>query len=402
MTRSHDRLVADSQRSVGAQLLRVFDERVLPQKYTLLLTIAALFWAFQPARTGASGNDWINLVHVAQHLGSSSLVVVYVGPVALLVVYPFSLLGVVGGWIACSVLCLGLGAVAFRCLETAAAFVGFGSQRARDRAAVVGGLFLAYAWSLPGAYYGHVDDVIVLTCVAVALRAVVAGRWWWASIAIAVAIDTKPWALLVLPLVACFAGARWRGLILTAVAAAVPALPFVLIHHGHLDVGFANLAVEIDSDLRYAGVAAYSTPSWTRELQIAVAVPLGVLAVVKKRWYLIPAVALATRVNLDPETHYYYMTGAILGVFVWDLIAPSRVPGGRTALSCFVMVLLPEDLLEVGAYHGGGMALVVALRLMVALVAIGAIFRAPALPAARVPGTSTGSAAPATTSRPRL
>jgi hypothetical protein len=268
---------------------------------------------------------------------------------------------------------MALGLVTIWCVEQIAKEVGLGSDRVRQRVVLLGGPFLMYAWALPGARWGHADDVVALTCVAIAGLAIVRNQWIAASVAIAVAIDAKPWAVLVLPLAAACEGRRLRGLVLALVVAGLPWVPFYIAQHGHL--ASLSLPVTADSDLRLLGVAVGATPGWVRALQFAVAVPLGSYAVLKHRWYLVPAIAFAVRINLDPVTVPYYTTGAILGLFVWDVVHPHRFWGVRTALGCIVLVLVPSYLWGVNGY-GAVWPLIIALRLLAAVPPIAATFGA--------------------------
>ncbi|HEX3705804.1 MAG TPA: hypothetical protein VHV76_04160, partial [Mycobacteriales bacterium] len=246
--------------------------------------------------------------------------------------YPFTFIGASTGWIICSALCMVLGLLTIWCVEQTAEVAGLGSRRVRERAVLFGGLFLMYAWALPGARWGHPDDVVALLCVAVAGRGVVSQRWLVAAVMIAVAIDAKPWAALVLPLAAACSGKRLRGLVVAMICAGLPWLPFYLLQHGH--VASLNLPVTADSGLHYLGVAIGASPAWARELQLAVALPLGAYAVAKQKWYLVSVIAFAVRINLDPVTVPYYTTGVVFGLFAWDVMRPPRFWGGRTAMGC--------------------------------------------------------------------
>jgi hypothetical protein len=359
--------------SFGASLTQVIDEKWVPRRYIVLAVAAGIFaWVWLDLSGAAGGTDWSRFMAATRSFNTVPPNGDVVGPLMLVLLYPFTWLSQEHAWIVCSALSMGLGVVTIWCVEQTAEIAGVGSRRARERAVLFGGLFLMYAWALPGARWGHPDDCLAFACIALAGRAVVTRRWLVASLAIAVATDAKLWALLALPLVAACVGTRLRGIVVALVVAAIPWIPFLVAQHGH--VGSVNLPVLADSDLRYLGVAGGSTPGWPRALQLAVAWPLGAYAVAKQRWYLVPALAFAVRINLDPVTVPYYTTGAIFGLFVWDVVRPSRVWGGRAALGCIGLALVPSYLYGIHGYGAAG-PFVVAARVLLAIPPIVALAR---------------------------
>lgn len=353
--------------TVGARLMQVVDETILPRRYLVLAAAAATFAFLWLGLNHAAGGDWFLFTTKARALGSVNDIGVYVGPLVLLFAWPFSFASVSTGWIAVSMICMLLGLLAIRCVERTAELAGMGTRRQRERAVLIGGVFLMYVWALPGARWGHADDVIVLTCTALAGRAIVSKRWFWASIAIAFAVDTKSWAGLALPLVAACSGRRLRGLVVAVVAILVPLVPFLVIHHGHLDTSTLDLPVAEDSLVRYLGAAAGSHPSWPRDLQLLVALPLGAWSVGRGRWYLVPVIAFGVRLALDPATAPYYMAGAVFGLFVWDVMRPLRLAGVRAAAGCVALSLLPTELDGFHVYGSAGQLVVIGLRVLTVL-----------------------------------
>lgn len=368
-----------------ARILDVIDEMVLPRRYLVLAAAAVTFASMWLWLNHASGGDWILFVRASRSTRAVPNVGVYVGPFALLFAYPFSYLGHSPGWVLCSAVCMGLGLVTIRLVEQTAAVAGIGSSRDRQRVVLFGGVFLLYVWALPAARWGHADDVIALTCVALAGRAIVTRRWLLASFAIGLAIATKPWAGLALPLAAALPGRRVRGLAVAVIAAALPALPFVFFHHGHLDAASLQLPVEPDSLIHYLGEPVYARPGWPRELQLALGLPLGAYAVYKKRWYLVPAIAFSVRLAFDPATALYYVTGPVFGLLLWDAIQPLRVPGLRTMLGCIALSLLPTELDGFHLYGQAGILIAIALRLLAIVVPVAQLRPAP-VPATPGPG----------------
>jgi hypothetical protein len=341
--------------SLRASLAGVIDEKVVPRRYYFLAVVAALYAWNWLALTSGWGADWYRFMAVGRSFSTVAPGGDVFPPVMLVLLYPFTFLGLRTGWIVCSTICMALGLVTIWCIERTAAVAGVGSRRIRERAVVVGGLFLIYAWALPGARWGHADDIVALTGVALACLAVAQGRWVLASLAIAVAIDAKPWAALVLPLAATCEGRRARGLALAVIVAALPWVPFYFIQDGHLAA--LNLPVT----------------SWARPVQLAAALPLGAYAVARHRWFLVPAVGFAVRINLDPVTVPYYTAGAVLGLFLWDVMRPLRLQGARTALGCLALVLVPSYFWGAHGYNGAE-PLVIGLRLAAAIPPIALLF----------------------------
>ncbi|MGN6472246.1 MAG: hypothetical protein ACTHK4_01180 [Mycobacteriales bacterium] len=376
----------DRTTSRGARIVEVIDETVLPRRYIVLgvagLTFAAMWWDLN----NLSGGDWTLFLQAARSMRHVPNIGVYIGPFALFFALPFSYLSDSTGWLIASVISMALGLVTIRLLEQTAEIAGVGSTRDRQRAVLFGGLFLLDVWALPAARWGHADDVIALTCVALAGRAIVTRRWLLASLAIAFAIATKPWAGLALPLAAACDGRRLRGVVVALVGAALPALPFVFLHHGHLGASSLELPVDPDSLVHYLGEPVYATPSWPRDVQLALGLPLGAYAVWKERWYLVPAIAFAVRLAFDPSTAPYYVTGAIFGLLLWDVMQPLRIWGLRTALGCIALSLLPTELDGFHIYGPTGIAIAIALRLLAIAAPVAALRRPGLLPATPGPG----------------
>jgi hypothetical protein len=353
-----------------ARLRRAFDVLV-SRRYVVLGFVAAAAWAGQIRVNGGYGADWAVLLTTARSFSTAPPNGDVVAPLALLLIYPFTALSVQVGWIVCSLLCMAVGVLVVRLLEQTAETLGLGSSLQRQQSVLVGGVVLLWAWSQPGAQMGHADDVLALTSVAVAVRAVARGHWLVSSIVIAAGIDAKPWVVLVLPLLAACPGRTVRSVAVAGVLAVVPWIPFLVVQHGHL--GDLNLVIAPGSALHFLG--ASGSPGWPRDLQIAVALPLGAWAVVRRQWYLVPSIVFAVRFALDPRTYSYYATGAVLGMLLWDVVRPLRAPGIRTALACLALIVLPDDLETVHAYPEAAVIPVVLLRFVAIAAPVVALSR---------------------------
>jgi hypothetical protein len=321
----------------------------LTHRYGVLGVTALVLWLF--AGHGSYYSDWHFFVAGAASLtggGSGGGLHVYAshpylqyGPLALLFAVPVRLIGPDAGWALGSAICMALGVLTVWMIERAAIAVGV---QARLRPAIlVGGVFFLKAWCSAAVSAGHPDDVIALTAVAAGVLGVARGRWMTASVAIGCAAAAKPWGLLAIALAAAVPGRRLRGLALAAAVAVTPWLPFVIADPHTIDVGSFHLPVNPGSTLVWLGAHVWSTPAWPRLAQFLVAAGLTAWALVRKRWELIPVIAFAVRINLDPLVTSYYPAGVLLGALVWDVISPTEVPGLRTVVAWVLLLAVPLD-----------------------------------------------------------
>jgi hypothetical protein len=320
------------------------------RRYVVLGVTALVLWLF--AGHGRYYSDWHFFVAGAASLtgsgGSGGGLHVYAthpylqyGPLAMLFAVPVRLIGPDSGWALGSAICMALGVLTVWLIERTAVAVG---ARARLQPTIlVGGIFFLKAWCSPAVSAGHPDDVIALTAVAVGVLGVARGRWITASAAIGCAAAAKPWALLAIVLAAAVPGSRLRGLALAAAVTVAPWLPFVVADRRTLDVGSFHLPVNPGSTLLWLGASTWSTPSWPRLAQFLVAAGLTAWALARGRWALIPVIAFAVRINLDPLVCSYYAAGVLLGTLVWDVTAPTRLPAMRTIVAWVLLLAVPLD-----------------------------------------------------------
>jgi hypothetical protein len=369
-------------------------------RYVVLGGTALLLWLL--AGHGWYVDDWHFFVQGAKSLtgpsGPSTGLHVYAahpylqyGPIALFFAAAVRLVGPDNGWMLGSAICMGLGVLTVWLLERAALATGRTAREIRP-AILVGGIFFLKAWCYPAVDAGHPDDVIALTAVAVAVLGVARGRWAVASIAIGCAAAAKPWALLALLLAAAMPGKRLRGLALAVTVAILPWLPFLLADHRTFDVGSVHLPIEPGSSLTWLGAAVHSAPAWPRLAQFLVASCLCVWALRRGRWTLIPIIAFAVRINLDPQITTYYPAGAALGALLWDAFVPTRLPGIRTMLVWLVLLAVPLDVYLLDAALDSA-TVNSALRLAVLIAPVVAMTSGGGRLLARFRGTSTGPVA---------
>jgi hypothetical protein len=222
-------------------------------------------------------------------------------------------------------------------------------------------------WMRLAAYTAHLDDVLVLTAMSGALSATARRRPGWATATVAVAIATKPWALVFVPLCCCGGGRhRYIRPVVAVLAAAASWLPFVLAHPETLSaLRRFTISVDANSGLHVLGVVDGSTPGWLRPAQLVLGLAVtGVIAARKDRWPALLAAGMATRLLIDPATHHYYTAGFVVAALAWELTAaPERVPW-RTAVAAVVLEVAAS-----GIALGGAVALTRFLLLLGTFVA---------------------------------
>jgi len=190
------------------------------------------------------------------------------------------------------------------------------TNRQRGLAATV----LMPVWAELAVHYTHLDDALALVLLMAGLHAVARCRPIPAALLLAASADAKPWALAFVPLLLVLPRHRWHRAALVWLAAAAAAwLPFVLADPRTLHAGGFSIPNVASSSLRALDVAAASTPSWDRPVQLLVGVVLGVVAVRRGRWLVMPAVVLAVRMLLDPGAYPYYTAGLVLATILLDL-----------------------------------------------------------------------------------
>lgn len=316
--------------------------------------------------------DWNEFVSAGRlMLGSAGLHVyelrhdVQTGPLSLLLARVFALTPR-NGFVLCTIVSAGLGLVAIRLLERTAR----PSQPSTDFDVLVltGGCVAAFTWAKLGGY-GHLDDALTLTCGVIALHQVKAGRSVWAGVAIGVAIASKPWGVIFLPLTLASRPRDWRSPVAAAAVAAVAWLPFIIGAPGSLRGLRPTVHIAPDSVLDLVGLTDQSLPDWMRIAQLAACLAIGAILVLRNRPESVIAAAVAVRMATDPATWSYYTPGLVIGVLIWDLLDRRRFPWATFAVVVGLAPtwLVPSDTLRA------------VLRASVAVAVVCAALRRPSL-----------------------
>lgn len=185
----------------------------------------------------------------------------------------------------------------------------------------VGGLLFVQVWAQVAAVFTHLDDVLVLSFATVGLWCVANGRAGLFGVVVGLALASKPWAMMVLPLILVLpARERWKAFFITGSIAAAAWLPFIVADADTIQAMRPQVLLHPASVLRLFGVGLDSNILWVRPAQVIGALLLGALAVRRGRWPGVLAVGIAVRLLLDPGTYSYYTAGLLLAVLAWDLM----------------------------------------------------------------------------------
>jgi hypothetical protein len=290
-----------------------------------------------------------------------------IGPLSFVIAAPIRFLGPHSGLVAAEVLISVLGLATLFVLRqiiqvTRAATVTSidAADPLTDWAFVAGGAIFIVGWQELAVAYAHLDDGLVLLLAALGTWAAIRGRPVLAGLAIGLAVDAKPWALALLPVLLLAAGlTAWRTphlaarpvrasirpcLIAVSVAAAVVLagwLPFLLADPGTSAAFHYKIINEPDSALRALGVATATTPPWDRGIQIVAGCSLGVLAIWRGRWPALILLGVGARIALDPATHSYYTAGILAGALLWDLLGSKWKLPFWTLISYLALDIVP-------------------------------------------------------------
>lgn len=200
-----------------------------------------------------------------------------------------------------------------------------GRRRQLDLTLLAGVICFVPVWMYAAVSSTHLDDIMALTSGMAALALVKSGRPVWAGVALAIAVDSKPWALpLVVVLLALpSVRAKLLGLGTAAAGVALAWMPFFVADPQTVRALRYTIATTALSGLHFFGVTAARTPPWDRPLQTLVGAALAGAALWRGRAAGVLLLVMASRLALDPGTNRYYTAGLAAGALLWD-VAGSR------------------------------------------------------------------------------
>ncbi len=231
-----------------------------------------------------------------------------------------------------------------------------GPERGRRGRLLVAGLVFLPVWTELTTHFGHLDDVMALSLAVTAVHAVSRRHPVWAGVALAAAVDSKPWAAAFVPLLLALPRKdRLAAFGAFGAGVSVAWLPFLVADPHSLTAARFTIPNDYSSALRAIGVNSAGTPSWDRLAQLALGVAVGCVAVRRGRWPAVILLAVTARILLDPGVYAYYTSGAVLGTVIFDLLVTRwRLPWTTAAAAAllyaarFTEVLYPFTLHELG------------------------------------------------------
>ncbi|MFC9931500.1 hypothetical protein [Streptomyces sp. NPDC127190] len=202
---------------------------------------------------------------------------------------------------------------------------GLNHRRLQQRVLVAGAAFIPM-WVEVSVRFAHLDDVLALFFTTLAVRALVRGNHTAVGVLLALAIDSKPWAVGFLPLLLALPRPhRLRATGWAVALVAVAWLPFYLTHLDTFAAARFTIPNQPASALRWFGVDDPATPPWDRPAQMALGIALGTLAVRRRRWPAVVLLAADARIVLDPSVYTYYNASVLLGTLIWDSVGQRRL-----------------------------------------------------------------------------
>jgi hypothetical protein len=256
---------------------------------------------------------------------------------------------------------------------------------------LAGGAVFLVGWAELATTFAHLDDAVALVLAVLAVRAALSGRPVLTGLCIGLATDSKPWALVFLPILFMLPVRAWGRAAASMLAAiAVAWLPFAVADHHTVAAMHYTIRNLPASALRALGVSDPRTPSWDRPAQVLIGWMLAAAAVWRGRWPAVILLGVGARIALDPADWGYYTAGVLLGALLWDVLGTRR-PLPVWTVTSFVALTAVHAVTNDSALLGQiRLGLVIALTLVILLT--------PARGAAK-PSAAAPAPAPAPDSR---
>nr|WP_256177564.1 hypothetical protein [Kitasatospora aureofaciens] len=206
-------------------------------------------------------------------------------------------------------------------------YLGTGTNHRRlQQRLLIAGLAFIPMWVEVSVRFAHLDDVLALFFTTLAAHALARGKPTQVAIFLALAVDSKPWAIAFAPLILALPRPNWlRTALWFAGLVAVAWLPFYLGNLDTLAAAKFTIPNQPASALRWFGVTDPSTPWWDRPTQFALGLGLGSIAVWRGRWPAVVLVGANARILLDPSVYTYYTASILLGTLLWDAVGQKRL-----------------------------------------------------------------------------
>jgi hypothetical protein len=216
----------------------------------------------------------------------------------------------------------------------------------------------------------HLDDVIAILCATAAAALVAKGRGWWAiGCLLGLGVATKPWAVILTPMILGLPRKdRARTTLVALLVAAAWWAPFVISAPATIQ-GLGHYRV-----LPYPGSVLYliglhdPVERWLRPVQFTAGLAAGILAARRRDWLAAPLAALAVRVATDPYAFGYYGLAPLVFAYMYD--RSGRSPRSLPVLTFATAVLefgLPRLRLDSAWVASGKLAWVAAVVFVIFL-----------------------------------
>ncbi|MFE4514570.1 hypothetical protein ACFRMQ_10330 [Kitasatospora sp. NPDC056783] len=307
------------------------------RRHHILLTAWTVLWFFLVEPSG--GFSWHYLRQGEQLLfsdqpdGGLSLYAhhpeLQIGPVSLAAARLTAPFAPHTGELIAEAVSAGLGLVMLVVIGRTAAlyYLGTGiNHRRLQQRLLIAGLAFIPMWVEVSVRFAHLDDVLALFFTTLAAHALARGKPVQVAVFLALAVDSKPWAIAFAPLILALPRPAWlRTALWFCVLVAIAWLPFYL---GNLDTMAAakfTIPNQPASALRWFGVTDPATPWWDRPTQFALGIGLGCVAVWRGRWPAVVLLGADARILLDPSVYTYYTASILLGTLLWDAVGQKRL-----------------------------------------------------------------------------
>ncbi|MDH6703526.1 hypothetical protein P3T27_000207 [Kitasatospora sp. MAA19] len=202
---------------------------------------------------------------------------------------------------------------------------GINHRRLQQRLLIAGLAFIPM-WVEVSVRFAHLDDVLALFFTTLAAHALARGKPTMVGVYLALAVDSKPWAIAFAPLILALPRPAWlRTAIWFVGLVAIAWLPFYLGNLDTLAAAKFTIPNQPASALRWFGVTDPATPWWDRPTQFALGLGLGTVAVWRGRWPAVVLLGADARILLDPSVYTYYTASILLGTLLWDAVGQKRL-----------------------------------------------------------------------------
>jgi hypothetical protein len=192
---------------------------------------------------------------------------------------------------------------------------------------VIGGTLVAWWWPQL-AFFGHLDDALVVVVAVVAVESARRERSVAAASLAGFGVVVKPTAVFLLALAIPRTGLRslkaWVPAAVGLAIAVLPWLPFVVVVPETIGASRSVAVVNPDAAASLFLAAGTQPSGGYRALQLLLMLGASGIAMVRVGPAAVLATGFAVRMLLDPVTWPYYTPGLVVGTLVWEICETRR------------------------------------------------------------------------------